>query len=585
MAHKHISRRNFMRFLGLGAAGLVFNGKRLDRIQEAKIKPPVTISSISQSYQAPIAQTNSATSVVEIDMQAIPAQAPILPGKPTQVLRYQASLVQGDPSNLINLPDNYLGPIIRVRQGQRLKVNFTNGLPENTTVHFHGPYLPTHMGGHPHPMDVVHPGGKFIYEFDVLNPASPLWFHPHPDLRTGFQVYYGLAGLLLVSDETEARAGLATGEYDLPLVIQDRLFDANNQFVYIPGGLSTGMSMGAGMMSMMQGFLGDRILVNGKPDYIQTVAPGTYRLRFYNGSNARNYRLAWQNGMPFTVIGTDGGFLPRPVQRNYLTLAPAERMDVWVDFSGYSEGTELVMQSLPFQSGMGMMGGGMMGGGMMGGGMTGGGMMGGGMMGGGMMGGGMMGGGMMGSQNTLPQGAGFPVFKIRVQGASKPPLALPADLTGVPPFQLKDAVNINSPRTIYLGMQHMMFTLNGRVFEMDGLADDEKIPLETLEVWEFVNQTMIAHPMHIHNVQFNVIDRQPFMMSPADYQTMRDGLAEDGWKDTVLVMPGERVRLLVKFLTYSGMYMYHCHILEHEGMGMMRNLMVGDNPDAMKMPG
>ena len=125
-----------------------------------------------------------------------------------------------------------------MRQGQHLKVNFTNGLSEDTTVHFHGPCIPSHMGGHPHGTDVVHPGGTFIYEFDILDPASPFWFHPHPDLRTGIQVYYGLAGLLLVSDDAEAQAGLDTGEYDMPLVIQDRTFDANNQFVYLSGGMA-----------------------------------------------------------------------------------------------------------------------------------------------------------------------------------------------------------------------------------------------------------------------------------------------------------------------------------------------------------
>ncbi len=585
MASKYISRRDFLRCMGVGATALFVSGTHRKTVLTAKASSSTAgIRNQTRAYSAS-SQSMPSGSLVEIDMQAVPAQAPILSGQPTQVLTYQASLVQGDASNLITLPDNYPGPIIRVRQGQRLKVNFTNGLPENTTVHFHGPCIPSHMGGHPHPMDVVHPGGKFIYEFDILNPASPMWFHPHPDKRTGFQVYYGLAGLLLISDETEAQAGLDTGEYDLPLVIQDRTFDANNQFVYLAGSM--------GMMSMMQGFLGDRILVNGRTDYVQTVAPGTYRLRLYNGSNARTYRLAWQDGTPLSVIGTDGGLLPRAVQRNYLTLAPAERMDVWVDFSQLPEGTELVMQSLPFQSGMGMMGGGMMGGGMMGSGMggnsrgmrggMGGGMMGGGMMGGGMMGGEMMGGGMMGNQ-ALPQGSAFPVFRIRIQGAPKQPLTLPASMTGVPPYQLSDAINLNAPRTIYLGMQHMIWTLNGRVFDMNEIADDEKIPFEQLEVWEFVNQTMIAHPMHIHNVQFNVIERQPLMAGLGDYDTLTAGMVEDGWKDTVLVMPGERVRFLVKFNTYSGMFMYHCHILEHEGMGMMRNLMIGNSPDPMKMP-
>jgi FtsP/CotA-like multicopper oxidase with cupredoxin domain len=258
------------------------------------------------------------------------------------------------------------------------------------------------------------------------------------------------------------------------------------------------------------------------------------------------------------------------LQRSYITLGPADRVDLWVDFSNKSEGTDLVMQSLPFQSMGGMMGG----------------MMGGGMMGGGMMGGGMR-GGMMGytpaGQSMLAQGAAFNVFKVHIQGAKKTSLTIPM-LVGKHQYRLQDAVNINSPRTIYLRMQHMIWTLNGRVFELDSIAPDEYLPFEQLEVWDFVNQSMIAHPMHIHNVQFSIIDRQSSMSGSADYQTMRAGFVDDGWKDTVLVMPGERVRILVKFSTYEGMFMYHCHILEHESMGMMRNLMVGTDSGSMQMP-
>ena len=108
------------------------------------------------------------------------------------------------------------------------------------------------------------------------------------------------------------------------------------------------------------------------------------------------------------------------------------------------------------------------------------------------------------------------------------------------------------------------------------VAEDEYIPLEQLEVWEFVNQTMMAHPMHIHNVQFNVIERQSSMSGLRRLPDTTRGLVDDGWKDTVLVMPGERVQAAGQVPYLQGMYMYHCHILEHEGMGMMRNLMVGD---------
>jgi FtsP/CotA-like multicopper oxidase with cupredoxin domain len=589
MKAKHISRRKFLGVIGLGAAG--FAAKKLRVGQSHLNSSTLALSDRPQSDRLvkPRAQTANMVPDVEINMRATTGAVPILPGTQTQVMRYEASLVKGDASNLVILPDNYLGPIIRVRQGQYLKVNFTNNLPEDTTVHFHGPCIPSHMGGHPHGADVVHPGKTFIYEFDVLDPASPMWFHPHPDKRTGFQVYYGLAGLYLISDALEAQAGLDTGEFDVPIVIQDRSFDANNQFAYLSGNM--------GMMGMMQGFLGNRILVNGKPDYVQTLSPGTYRLRIYNGSNARNYRLAWQDGSPLTVLGTDGGLLPKAVQRDYVFLAPADRVDLWVDFTGKPEGSELVMQSLPFQIGMGsMMGGGMMGSGMMAGGMMNGSMMGSGMMGGGMVGMGIM-SGMAGNAamagisgvglsvgQVLPQGAAFPVFKVRIAGAKKPALVLPGTLAGEPPYQLGDAVNVNNPRTIYLGMQRIQWTLNGRVFDINAVAPDEYLPFEQLEVWDFVNLTMIAHPMHIHNVQFNIIDRQSAMSGYTNYQMVHGGFVDEGWKDTVLVLPGERARILVKFLTYQGMYMYHCHILEHESMGMMRNLMVGTAPDSMIMP-
>ncbi len=241
-------------------------------------------------------------------------------GGGTQALSYQVTKVQSaDPQwTVTNIPGSYLGPILRVRKGDRLRVNVTNRLPEDTTVHWHGPHIPSDMDGHP--MDAIGPGATRMYEFDIIDRAAPLWFHPHPMHRTAEQVYAGLAGLLLVSDDEEdaVAPGLSTGEHDVPLVLQDRLFDANNQFLYQP--------------NMMWGALGDRILVNGFAGYRQELQPRAYRLRFYNGSNARTYKLAWSDGTAWQVIGTDGGLLGAPVSRDYLTLMPGERIDAWCDF-------------------------------------------------------------------------------------------------------------------------------------------------------------------------------------------------------------------------------------------------------------
>ena len=314
-------------------------------------------------------------------MKATPAEVPILPGNPTGVWHYQGHVIKGDRASLINLERSYLGPIIRTRTGQKVRIRFTNDIADKTIVHWHGLHVPADMDGHPR---LVIPSGEtYVYEFEVRNRAGTYWYHPHPHGMTGPQVYGGLAGLFLVSDDEEKAAGLPAGEYDIPLVIQDRAFDNRNQLIYLSGH----------RMEQMTGFLGDWILVNGHPDFILPVATRAYRLRLLNGSNSRIYKLAWQDGSPLTVIGTDGGLLETPVQRGYVMLGPGERIELWVDFSRYPVGSETALISLPFD--------------------------------GGMLGGGRMGRGMMGSGAALPNGAGFPIFKVRVNRREEASLALP----------------------------------------------------------------------------------------------------------------------------------------------------------------
>src|SRR5690606_35561583 len=274
----------------------------------------------------------------------------------------------------------YLGPIIRVRRGQRVRIDLLNELPEPTIVHWHGLHVPDTMDGHPR--FAIAPGQRYVYQFTVLNRAGSYWFHPHPHGRTGAQVYFGLAGLFLVSDDEEAALRLPSGRYDVPLVLQDRSFDDNNQLTYLGSGLTDGApsenpdrpqmleggglmrgggmargSMGS-MMVRMMGVLGDDILVNGRPSASLSVEPRPYRLRFLNGSNTRIYKLAWHHGSPLIVIGSDGGLLAAPVRRDYVMLAPAERLDLSVDFARWPAGSELSLRSLAFEGGMNM--GGMM---------------------------------------------------------------------------------------------------------------------------------------------------------------------------------------------------------------------------------
>jgi FtsP/CotA-like multicopper oxidase with cupredoxin domain len=266
------------------------------------------------------------------------------------------------------------------------------------------------------------------------------------------------------------------------------------------------------------------------------------------------------------VIGTDGGLLPAVASRPYVMLMPGERLDVWVDFAGLGA-RQVILRSLAFDPGGGMMGGG------------GGGGMGGGGMGGGGMGGGGGGGGMGG----LGPGAAFNVLTVNV---SKKASARPAlNAAAMPPLSVRyDAGNVPNfaaPRPFALDMRMMEWTINGRVFDMMAVAEDEMVHNHETLAWEWINNTPIPHPMHMHNVMFQVVGRNTANV-PSGYATINQGLVDSGWKDTVLVWPGERVKVAMTFGPHAGMYMYHCHILEHEDMTMMRNYMIMDHE--MPMP-
>jgi FtsP/CotA-like multicopper oxidase with cupredoxin domain len=539
---------------------------------------------------------------LEIKLKATEADVAILPGRPTRVWTYRAELLKGDPASVQTLPESYLGPIIRARAGQKVRVFFQNDLPDQPSiVHWHGLRLPEEMDGHPR--YAIKPGQTYVYEFAVNDRAGTYWFHPHPDMQTGRQVYNGLAGLFLVSDDEEVAAQLPSDAQDIALVIQDRTFDADNQLIYAAG------SAMDGSMDYLMGFLGEQVLVNGRPDYVLDVGTRAYRLRLLNGSNARTYKLAWDDGAPLTVIATDGGLLEQPVERPYVTLAPGERVELWADFSSQKVGAELTLRSLAFEGAEGAepqpsssstsghdMGGGhgghqmeastaeSHGGHAMGG-------HGGHQMeastaeshGGHDMSAGHGGGHQMGAMASNmaaapPLGAPMQILTVRVNEQGDSNDALPTVLSQIERYRLADAVNRDRPRTFTLTQPGMRWEINGRAYDMQRPTVDATVKLDDLEVWEIVNarnkgDTMhpmgMAHPFHIHGVQFQVVERQVLPELEAGWQSVREGYVDAGWKDTVLLMPGERVKLLLKFNDFTGTFMYHCHILEHEDMGMM----------------
>lgn len=490
---------------------------------------PATAPPLSDLAARP--EPGSGGVALDVALQATYAEVSILTGPATRVATYQATVLAGDSAGVSALPSSYLGPIIRARKGERLRVRLKNGLSEPTIIHWHGLHVPADMDGHPR--SAIGPGQEYIYEFDVTNRAGTYWFHPHPHGRTGRQVYQGLAGLLLVSDDEEDGITLPSGNHDIPLVLQDRVFSADNQFVYAAGGMMMGM-MGS------DGVLGNQILVNGHPSFTLSVATRAYRLRLLNGSNSRVYKLSWGDGTPLWVIATDGGLLEAPVQRDYVMLAPGERIELWGDFSQRPVDSEMSLQSLPFSGGDLGMGG--------------------------------MGNGL------LPNGAAFEVMRVRIERQEQESLMLPERLSTIVRYRVEDAVNVSSPRVFTASFGGMMrWLLNGRTFEMEQVAANEVVQLGALETWELVNTIGVMemmHPIHIHGVQFQITDRTVLSSRAAGWETVRYGYVDEGWKDTVLLMPGERIKLTLRFSDYAGLYLYHCHNLEHEDQGMMRNYLV-----------
>ena len=471
---------------------------------------------------------------VELSLTAMVDTIALLAGEPTEVWRYRGEVLRGDPSALQEMAGTYLGPTIHVRTGQKVRIHFHNELPEESIIHWHGLILPDDMDGHPR--YVIEPGETYVYEFKVQNRAGTYWYHPHPHGRTGIQVYKGLAGLFIVEDEAEAALDLPTGAYDIPLVLQDRTFYRGNE-LYYPADTSADGMMGD-MMEMaqheqMMGMIGDTILVNGRPDFSLNVERRGYRLRILNGANARIFTLGWDDGTPLTIIGTDGGLIDAPIERPYLHLAPAERIELWVDFSQWAVGDEPTLMNLP----------------------------------------------------PINTSIAFPVLQTKVIAEAITTPTLPKQLVPIERYAADDAANRTDPRVIQATIEHMQWTLNGREFEMEKVANDERVSLGKTEIWVFDNGVSgggmmggmmggmeLPHPMHIHGVQFQILSRAQ-TDPPDNWQQIHAGFVDEGWQDTVLVMPGERVEVIMRY-TQPGLFLYHCHNLEHEDMGMMRNFEV-----------
>jgi spore coat protein A len=428
------------------------------------------------------------------------------------------------------------GPTLEARRGKPLLVEWANELPQQqlfpvdhtlhgaetdkpdvrTVVHLHGGRTPPESDGYPE--DWFVPGKSATYFYPNQQDAAALFYHDHAMGITRLNAAAGLSGLYLIRDEFEDGLNLPKGAHELPLVIFDRSFQLDGQIYYPVSGKA-----GAPWVSE---YYGSAILVNGKIFPFHEVEPRKYRLRLLNSSNGTFYKLSFSSepsvtspGLAFHQIGSEQGFLSAPAEMNLLIVGPGERADVILDFSNHAG------KGIYLRTNVAM------------------------------------------------------VMQFRV--SSKKPAdssSLPATLRPVTRIQANGSV-VSRELTLAdyqnrLGRSEVML-LNGAHWDM---PVTEKPVLNSTEIWSFINLTDDSHPIHLHMVRFQILDRRPFDLSV--YQLTKKFVftgppvelapGELGWKDTVRVDPMTITRIIVKFEGFAGKYVWHCHMLEHEDNEMMR---------------
>jgi FtsP/CotA-like multicopper oxidase with cupredoxin domain len=531
--------------------------------------------------------------------------------------------------------------------------NYTGPIP--ACVHIHGGEVPAWLDGGPdawytsdgnykghafytHP-GVSAAGNEAVYRYPNSQEAAPVWFHDHTLGATRLNVYAGLAGAQPIIDPANDPANLP----DLvPLVIQDRMFDTNGQ-LYFPAGVP--FIPNPDHPYWVPEFLGDVICVNGKVWPFKTVEPKRYRFLFINGSNARTYEMfiaaSTGGNLPMYQIGTDGGYLDQPALINRLVMMPGERATVIVDFGGLPVGATAIIRNVaksPYPQGAAVNG--------------------------------RTTGRILQfrvAALTAPDMSYDPATMAPLRAPGKKVVRLADPATGKPApgvvIHKKRQLTLNEvmgmPTNVggiaYPGGPLEVLVNNTKYMGIDkGIARPDftpitiggittfysELPVEgETEVWEIINLTADAHPMHTHLTQVQILNRQAFDVGkylaayalayggvvkdgsgpPLDYNALNGDAAlggnpavtpflkgkaappppnEAGWKDTVRSMPGEVTRILVRFAptdlpastpkeeayypfdpNHGHGYVWHCHIVDHEDNEMMRPISVQSNPN------
>jgi blue copper oxidase len=419
----------------------------------------------------------------------------------------------------------YLGPTLIFNKGTQQSISVVNGINDTTTVHWHGIHIPSKWDGGPH--TALLPGETWNPQFTVMDQAATYWYHPHLHMKTAKQAIKGAAGMIIVRDSLEATLSLPRtyGVDDFPLILQSQQYDSLNQ-------------------AMPLGMEDSTLMVNGARANNGFSVFGEFpaqmvRLRMLNASGERLFNLGFSGNTSFHQIASDGGLLTQSFDTTRIRLAPGERAEIVVDLSGL-EGQTLSLMSYASELPMGVQGG-----------------------------------------PTMPMPAGSPPMDSPLNGIDFNlmtihvlPMTANA-LTAIPTQLNPNAVpyatsTANYTREIRFTADSLMvmdgpFYFNDSSFNMDRI--DFVIPVGQTEIWKLVNETMVGHPFHIHDVQFYLFDRNGYTPSESD----------KGRKDVVFLQTGDSVYFITKFEDFADSvipFMYHCHILMHEDAGMMGQFLV-----------
>ncbi len=424
---------------------------------------------------------------------------------------------------------NSPGPTLETRSGQGLWIEWVNDLPKKhflpidhtihgaeadkpevrAVVHMHGAKVPPESDGYPENWYV--PGQSAAYYYPNDQDAATLWYHDHTLGINRLNVYAGLFGLFFIRDAVEDGLNLPGGKYEIPLVIYDRMFDRQGQLYYPVSDDPKS--------PWIPEFAGDTILVNGKLFPYFDVEPRKYRFRLLNAANARFLQLSLSNGQAFYQIGTDQGLLPAPVSIQQLSIAPGERADLIIDFSDH-RGERIVMNN-----------------------------------------------------------EAFTVMQFRVSPKIAPDTSsLPSLLRPIKKLTESEAIKTRMLTLVEVDdpvARPTQMLLNDAHWNM---PITENPVLDSVEIWNLINLSDDSHPIHLHLVRFQILDRRRF--DRFTYLNERTLLYtgpptpaaanEAGWKDTVRADAGMVTRIAVRFEGFTGRYVWHCHILEHEDNEMMR---------------